>query len=91
DIFRRIIGHELFQDVTPVLASTPKTKGQKFWICKRTFDDDYPTMVECSACKYWFHGICINVDVNAIRVDDLWMCASCLKIGRTVFLRHAVL
>ncbi|CAG7728275.1 unnamed protein product [Allacma fusca] len=32
DIFRLIIGHVMFADVTPVLASTPKTKGQKFCI-----------------------------------------------------------
>ncbi|CAG7832136.1 unnamed protein product [Allacma fusca] len=75
--YRRIIGDDLFEDVTPILSSTPKKHAEKHCICNKRFDDHDASMVECTKCKRWYHAICINADLEAAKADDAWVCGKC--------------
>ncbi|CAG7729808.1 unnamed protein product, partial [Allacma fusca] len=81
NIYRRIIGQQLFADVDPLLASTPKKQAEKYCICRKRFDEHDASMIECTQCKQWYHAICINVDFEAAKADDAWVCGRC--DGRT--------
>lgn len=46
-----------------------------YCVCKSTNDQGF--MIECDACKDWFHGRCVNMSEKKSRSLKTWLCPSC--------------
>ncbi|XP_022191094.1 histone lysine demethylase PHF8 isoform X2 [Nilaparvata lugens] len=61
--------------------------------CGKNYHKKYPFMIQCDACKDWFHGRCVNVLEIAARDYEIYHCPQCVPnhgptIMKIVFNRH---
>lgn len=52
-----------------------------YCICEMPYNPD-DLMVQCDACKDWFHPKCISISVEAAKELNGYTCASCKKSGK---------
>ena len=50
-----------------------------YCICRMPNNPSIP-MVECPRCKEWYHGGCINIDVQKVIQDPKWICKNCIEL-----------
>uniref|UniRef100_A0A1A8U7W7 Lysine-specific demethylase PHF2 n=1 Tax=Nothobranchius furzeri TaxID=105023 RepID=A0A1A8U7W7_NOTFU len=83
------IGSYCWQDVVPPAAPPPPSLSRRscelnmatvpvYCICRLPYDVTQ-FMIECDACKDWFHGSCVGVDEDDAPDIDIYHCPNCEK------------
>ena len=60
----------------PVSCSKPKS-GDRYCVCRVPYSPSGPSMIFCDVCLDWYHGACIEVDVEKEKDVTLYTCPGC--------------
>ncbi|CAG7733261.1 unnamed protein product [Allacma fusca] len=85
DLYRELVNQPLCVIPTPLASSTPKPKAPKYCICGEGEGFSDESMVECTLCKQWYHGICLNERIGNLADTSSWACPQCRGVSGNKF------
>ncbi|CAG7717765.1 unnamed protein product, partial [Allacma fusca] len=84
DLYRELVNEPLVVP-TPLASSTPKPKAEKHCVCGEREGRTDESMVECTVCKQWFHGICVDERISTLVDNSSWACPHCRGVFGNMF------